>query len=81
MSNSRSNEFPIVVSFLAGAVVAAGLTLLLAPRAGREVREKLADVKDETVNKIRECAREARFKVSPKTRKDAFYYEGGDCWI
>ncbi len=78
---SKASESSALLAFLAGAVVAAGLTLLLTPKAGREVREKLGDVSEEAVQKFKECAREAKFRVSPKTKEDAFYYEGGDCWI
>lgn len=78
---SKNSEAPALLAFLAGAVVAAGVTLLLTPKTGREVREKLGDVKEDAVHKIRECAREAKFRVAPKTKQDAFYYEGGDCWI
>jgi len=79
--SSRNNEFSAVLAFLAGAVVAAGVTLLLTPKAGKEVREKLGDVTDDAVQKLKGCAREAKFKVSPKTKEGAFLYEGGDCWI
>jgi gas vesicle protein len=80
MKNKKS-ESSVFLAFLAGAAVAAGVTLLLAPRPGKEVREKLGDVKEDAVQKIKECAREAKFRVGPKTKQDAFYYEGGDCWI
>ncbi len=78
---SGRNESTAFLAFLAGAVVAAGITLLLTPKPGKEIREKLGDVSDDAVQKFRECAREAKFRVSPKTKEDAFYYEGGDCWI
>lgn len=78
---NMGNEASAVLAFLTGAVLAAGLTLLLTPSPGRKVREKLGDVKEDAVQKIRDCAREAKFRVSPKTKPDAFYYEGGDCWI
>ncbi len=78
---NRNTEVSVLLAFLAGAAVAAGVTLLLTPKPGREVREKLGDVTEEAVQKLRQCAREARFRVSPKTKEDAFYYEGGDCWI
>lgn len=78
---NMGNETSAVLAFLTGAVLAAGLTLLLTPSPGRKVREKLGDVKEDAVQKIRDCAREAKFRVSPKTKPDAFYYEGGDCWI
>lgn len=80
MSN-KNIEASAVLAFLAGAVVAAGVTLLLTPRAGKEMREKLGDVKEDAMQKLKECAREAKFKIAPKTKEDAFYYEGGDCWI
>ncbi len=78
---TKNSEASVFFAFLAGAVVAAGVTLLLTPKAGREVRERLGDVKEDAVQKIKECAREAKFRVGPKTKQDAFYYEGGDCWI
>ncbi len=81
MTNKRSIELSAVLAFFAGAVVAAGVTLLITPRPGRDVREKLGDVKEEAIQKLKECAKEAKFRVAPKTSKDAFLYEGGDCWI
>ncbi len=78
---TKNSEASVFFAFLAGAVVAAGVTLLRTPKAGREVRERLGDVKEDAVQKIKECAREAKFRVGPKTKQDAFYYEGGDCWI
>ncbi len=78
---NKNSESSVLLAFIAGAAVAAGVTLLLTPKAGKEVREKLGDVKEDAVQKIRECAREAKFRVGPKTKEDAFFYEGGDCWI
>jgi len=34
----------VVVSFLAGAALGAGLALLYAPKSGRETREQIADL-------------------------------------
>lgn len=81
MSKSRYSETATVAAFVAGATIAAGLTLLLSPKSGREVRDTINDIKDEALEKIRGCAREARFKLSPKTKTDEFRYEGGDCWV
>jgi gas vesicle protein len=78
---NKNSETSVLLAFIAGAAVAAGVTLLLTPKAGKEVREKLGDVKEDAVQKIKECAREAKFRVGPKTKQDAFFYEGGDCWI
>jgi gas vesicle protein len=66
---------------MAGAVIAAGIALLLTPRTGSQVREKLGDVRENALDKLRSCAREAKFKMGPKTKDDAFKYDGGDCWI
>lgn len=81
MSKKRCSEASQVAAFFAGAVIAAGITLLLSPKTGRQVREDLGDITDEAMGKLKKCAREARFKLSPKTKRDAYYYEGGDCWI
>lgn len=81
MAKEKNTEALAVVAFLAGAAVAAGVTLLLTPKSGREVREKIGEATDDALDKIRTCAREAKFKASKKTKADAFTYDGGDCWI
>jgi hypothetical protein len=81
MAKTKFCESTSVAAFVAGAVIAAGLTLLLSPKTGRQIRENIGDIKDEAVDKLKVCAREAKFKLTPKTKRDAFYYEGGDCWI
>jgi len=81
MTKKKCSEARQVAAFFAGAVIAAGLTLLLSPKTGRQVRDDLGEMTDEAVGKLKKCAREAKFKLSPKTRPDAYYYEGGDCWI
>ena len=80
MSN-RDNDNSALVAFMAGAVLAAGITLLLTPKTGNQVREKLGDVRENALGKLKSCAKEAKFKLSPKTKEDAFKYDGGDCWI
>lgn len=80
MADKRGTETALV-AFFAGALVAAGITLLLTPKTGREVRDKLGEVTDEAAEKFKACAREAKFKVTPKTKTDAFNYDGGSCWV
>lgn len=53
----------VVVSFLAGAALGAGLALLYAPKSGRETREQIADLADDAVDKIKEYAKEAQAKI------------------
>jgi gas vesicle protein len=81
MAKPGESENTVIIAFLVGAVIAAGVTLLITPRTGREIRGKLGDLTDEAVHKLKEAAREARFKVSPKTGEDAFKYDGGGCWV
>lgn len=42
----------IVVPFLVGGVVGAGIALLLAPKAGKELRKDIKDLASETRDKI-----------------------------
>jgi hypothetical protein len=81
MGKPKYSETTAVAAFVAGAALAAGVTLLLSPKTGRQIRENIGDIKEEAVEKLKVCAREAKFKLSPKTKPDAFVYEGGDCWI
>lgn len=53
----------VVVSFLAGAALGAGLALLYAPKSGRETREQIADLADDAVEKIKEYAKDAQNKI------------------
>lgn len=53
----------VLVSFVAGAALGAGLALLYAPKSGREMRETIADLTDDAVDKIKEYAREAQDKI------------------
>lgn len=53
----------VIVSFLAGAALGAGLALLYAPKSGRETREQIADLADDAVEKIKEYAKEAQTKI------------------
>ena len=53
----------IFLSFLAGAAVGAGLALLYAPKTGRELREKIGELTDDAVGKIKTYANEAQEKI------------------
>lgn len=53
----------VMVSFLAGAALGAGLALLYAPKSGHEMREQIGDLTDDAVDKIKEYAREAQEKI------------------
>lgn len=53
----------VLVSFVAGAAIGAGLALLYTPKSGREMRENIADLTDDAVDKIKEYAKEAQEKI------------------
>ncbi|BCS55860.1 YtxH domain-containing protein [Geobacter sp. SVR] len=53
----------VLLSFLAGAAAGAGLALLYAPKSGSEMRETIADLAEDAVDKIKEYTREAQEKI------------------
>lgn len=53
----------VLVSFVAGAAIGAGLALLYAPKRGSEIRENIADLTEDAVDKIKEYAKEAQEKI------------------
>jgi gas vesicle protein len=81
MSSNNDNAAAAVIAFISGAVIGTAAALLLTPKPGREVREKLSDLGESAADKVRSYAREAKFKVSPKTKTGDFQYDGGDAWI
>ena len=44
MSDTRNDGVPLLLAFLAGAVVGAGMGLLFAPKTGAETRQQIAEV-------------------------------------
>lgn len=53
----------VLASFVAGAAVGAVLALLYAPKSGEEMRENIADLTEDAVDKIKEYAKEAQEKI------------------
>ncbi len=54
----------VVLAFVLGGIVGAGIALLTAPRSGRETREKIKEFTDETTKKASECAGQVKDKFS-----------------
>ena len=81
MSTNNDNAAAAVIAFVSGAVIGVAAALLLAPTPGREMREKLSDLGESTAEKMRRLAREAKFKVTSKTKGAGYEYDGGDAWI
>lgn len=53
----------VLVSFVAGAAIGAGLALLYAPKTGSEMRETISDFTEDAVDKIKEYTKEAQEKI------------------
>lgn len=53
----------VLLSFLAGAAVGAGVALLVAPKTGEELRGKIRDLADDAIDKIKEYTSEAQEKI------------------
>ena len=53
----------VLVSFVAGAAIGAGLALLYTPKSGSEMRETIADFTEDAVDKIKEYTKEAQEKI------------------
>lgn len=53
----------VLVSFVAGAAIGAALALLYTPKSGQEMRENIADLTEDAVDKIKEYAKEAQEKI------------------
>ena len=54
----------LIVGFVAGSVVGAGLALLYAPKSGKEFRKDIKEKTDELVDKGEEVLAHARVKAS-----------------
>jgi len=53
----------IVVAFLLGGAVGAGIALLTAPQSGRETREKIREAAEDAKDKIRSASEDAKHKI------------------
>jgi gas vesicle protein len=81
MSTRNDNAAAAIIAFVSGAVIGSVAALLLAPKPGREVREKLSDLGECAAEKVKKYTRETKFKVSPKSKVSDYRYDGGDAWI
>lgn len=68
MDNMAGDEYGICpcsvfLPFLAGVVIGTGLSLLYAPKSGKELREKIGEMTDDAVDKVKNKATEAQEKI------------------
>lgn len=81
MSTNNDNAAAAVIAFASGAIIGIAAALLLAPAPGREVRGKLNDLGETAADRVKRLAREAKFRVTPRTKGADYEYDGGDAWI
>lgn len=64
---SENNGFSassVILAFILGGVVGAGITLLMAPQSGKETRDKLKDITDDVKEKVTDYAGQIKDKVT-----------------
>jgi gas vesicle protein len=65
----------VLLSFLLGGVVGAGLALLFAPQSGRETRQKIKDLTDDVKDKSTEYVKQAKEKAASVVEDGKEYYD------
>ncbi len=63
----RFSTGTVLLSFVVGGLVGAGIALLTAPQSGRETREKIKDMADDAKDKIKSLTEDAKDRI-----KDAY---------
>jgi gas vesicle protein len=63
MSDDRSCSGGVLLAFIAGGMVGAGLALLYAPASGRETRERISGLAEDFKKKTEDWTGEAKQKV------------------
>lgn len=81
MSTKNDHVATTLMAFLAGAVIGATAVLLLTPAPGRKFRGKITDLGETSAERVKRLAREAKFRITPKTKCADYKYDGGDAWI
>jgi gas vesicle protein len=65
MSHEENNQgATILISFLIGGIVGAGLALLLAPQTGRKTRKQIADMAEDVVDFTSDYAKKLKDKIA-----------------
>ena len=65
----------VLLSFLLGGVVGAGLALLLAPQSGAETRKKIRDMADDVKGKANDYIAQTKDKISGAVEEGKGYYD------
>src|SRR4030042_395498 len=71
MGNEESDRSTgsIILAFLIGGLVGAGVALLLAPQPGKETKQKIKELTEEAKEKLTQYAEEVKSKVTSTVEK------------
>lgn len=75
MKDEGYSSGSVLLSFLLGGVVGAGLALLFAPQSGRETRQKIKDLADDVKEKSAEYVHQAKEKATSLVEEGKGYYD------
>jgi gas vesicle protein len=75
MKDEGGSSGSVLLSFLLGGVVGAGLALLFAPRSGHETRQKIKDLADDVKEKSTEYVNQAKEKATSLVEEGKCYYD------
>ncbi len=75
MKDEGYSSGSMLVSFLLGGIVGAGLALLLAPQSGAETRKKIRDFADDVKDKTTDYVEKTRDKISSYVDEGKGFYE------
>ncbi len=65
----------VLLAFVLGGLVGAGVALLLAPQSGLETRRKIRELADDVKEKANDCASTAKGKVTTAVEKAKDLYD------
>jgi len=65
----------VILAFVLGGIVGAGVALLTAPQSGRETRDKIKELADETRKKAGDYASQVKDKVSSAVESGKHFVE------
>lgn len=75
MKDEGYSSGSVLLSFLLGGVVGAGLALLFAPQSGLETRQKIKDLADDVKEKSAEYVNQAKEKAASLVDEGKGYYD------
>ena len=75
MKDEGCSSGSVLLSFLLGGVIGAGLALLFAPRSGHETRQKIKGLADDVKEKSTEYVNQAMEKATSLAEEGKGYYD------